>query len=75
MLMIHGSTFIESPISAGFVGSEPGKYLSIYLALSLFAFQTQTNITLWRAVKIVTDFIIGIAMLRAASLIQNFDSY
>lgn len=73
MLMIHESTFVESPISAGFLGSDPGKYLSMYLALSFLAFQTQTNITLWRAVKIVTGFTIGIAMLCAARLMQNFD--
>lgn len=73
MLTIHKSTFNESPISAGFVGSDPGKYLSMYLALSLLTFQTRTNITLWRAVKIITDFIIEIAMLCAVRLIQNFD--
>lgn len=73
MLMVHKSAFNESPISAGFVGSDPGKYLSMFLALSLLTFQTQTNITLWRAVKIITGFVIEIAMLCGVRLIQNFD--
>lgn len=72
MQTINESTCNESPISAGFVGSDPGNCLSVYIALSSLAFQTQTNISLWRAVNIITDFIIEIAMLCAARLIYNF---
>lgn len=71
MLTIRKSTFNESLDSAGFVGSDPGKYLGMCLALSLLTFQTQANITLWRAVKIITNFIIEIAGLCAVRLAQK----
>lgn len=73
MLMIHKSTFNESLISAGFMGSDPGKYLSMCLALSLLTFQTQASTTLSRAVKIITNFIIEIAVLCALRLTQKSD--
>lgn len=73
MLMIHKSTFNESLISAGFMGSDPGKYLSMCLALSLLTFQTQASTTLLRAVKIITNFIIEIAVLCALRLTQKSD--
>jgi len=69
--MIRKSTSHESLISAGFIGSDPGKYLSMCLALSLLAFQTQANITLWRAVKIIINFITEIAVLCAVRLTQK----
>lgn len=75
MLMICKSTFNESLDSAGFVGSDPGKYLSMCLALSLLTFQTQANITLWRAVKIITNFIIEITVLCSVRLAQKSDLY
>lgn len=73
MLTIHKSTFNESLISAGFTGSDPGKYLSMCLALSLLTFQSQANITLWRAVKIITNFIIEVAVVCAVRLTQKSD--
>lgn len=73
MLMIHKSTFNESLISAGFMGSDPGKYLSMCLDLSLLTFQTQASITLLRAVKIITNFIIENAVLCALRLTQKSD--